>query len=175
VAVLVYFPVLVCLYQEKSGNPVPNKYRDSTFCHGNLRRNANFALFFVLELHQKQQLLRFCFEAAGHNFFSSRIKIASIRKHLLPKKISGLYQDCQIFLGAIYQTKQNNHIIYQMATKCTKWPQNILKGHKIQQNGNKIQQMAGKCTNIFHCKSLQNLPKLCFWFEHMPSGNPGLY
>jgi hypothetical protein len=28
-------------------------------------------------------------------------------------------------------------------------------------------------TNIFHCKTLQNLPKFGFWFENIPSGNPG--
>jgi hypothetical protein len=29
-------------------------------------------------------------------------------------------------------------------------------------------------TNIFHCKTLQNLPKLGFSFENMPSGNPAV-
>jgi hypothetical protein len=27
-------------------------------------------------------------------------------------------------------------------------------------------------TNIFHCKTLPNLPKWGFWFEKKPSGNP---
>jgi hypothetical protein len=44
-----------------------------------------------------------------------------------------------------------------------KWPQNI-------PNGRKIHQMAFKITSIFHCMTLENLPK--FWFENMPSGNP---
>jgi hypothetical protein len=33
--------------------------------------------------------------------------------------------------------------------------------------------MVIKYTNIFHCKTLQNLPKLRFLFENKPSGNPG--
>jgi hypothetical protein len=32
--------------------------------------------------------------------------------------------------------------------------------------------MTIKCTNIFHCKTLQNLPKLGFWFQNMPSSIP---
>jgi hypothetical protein len=28
-------------------------------------------------------------------------------------------------------------------------------------------------TTFFYCKTLQNLPKLGFLFEDMPSGNPG--
>jgi hypothetical protein len=45
--------------------------------------------------------------------------------------------------------------IYQMTTKYTQWPQNIL-------NCRKIDQMAIKYTNFFHCKTLQNLPILEF-------------
>jgi hypothetical protein len=31
-----------------------------------------------------------------------------------------------------------------------------------------------KNTNTFHCNTFQNLPKFgFFWFENMPSGNPG--
>jgi hypothetical protein len=33
--------------------------------------------------------------------------------------------------------------------------------------------MAIKLTSVFHFKALQNLPKLEFWFESVPSGNPG--
>jgi hypothetical protein len=40
-------------------------------------------------------------------------------------------------------------------------------------NGSKIDQTAIKFTKIFNCKTLQNLPKLIFWFESIPSGNPG--
>jgi hypothetical protein len=32
--------------------------------------------------------------------------------------------------------------------------------------------MVIKYTNIFRCKTLQNLPILDFWFENKPSGNP---
>jgi hypothetical protein len=45
--------------------------------------------------------------------------------------------------------------LYQKNIKSTKWPQNIPNGHKIYQ-------MTVKYTNILHCKSLQNLPKLVF-------------
>jgi hypothetical protein len=34
--------------------------------------------------------------------------------------------------------------------------------------------MAIKFTNIFHCKTLQNLPKMGLWIENIPSGNPAL-
>jgi hypothetical protein len=32
--------------------------------------------------------------------------------------------------------------------------------------------MVARYTKIFHCETLQNLPKLGFWFENKPSGNP---
>jgi hypothetical protein len=35
-----------------------------------------------------------------------------------------------------------------------------------------MDQASIKYTNMFHCKTLQNLPK--FWFENKPSGIPGL-
>jgi hypothetical protein len=55
-----------------------------------------------------------------------------------------------------------------MAKKYTKWPQNI-------PNGRKIDQMVIKYTNFSHCKTLQNLHKLGFWFENLPSGIPGFH
>jgi hypothetical protein len=51
-----------------------------------------------------------------------------------------------------------------MGTKFTKWPYNIT-------NGRKIEQVAIKYIHIVQCKTLQNLPKLRFFW---PSGNPGL-
>jgi hypothetical protein len=45
------------------------------------------------------------------------------------------------------------------------------KGQKYKK-GLSIFQMAIKDTELFHFKTLQNLPKL--WFENIPSGNPGL-
>jgi hypothetical protein len=39
--------------------------------------------------------------------------------------------------------------------KNTKWPENI-------SNGRKIDLMVLKYTKIFHCKTLQNLPKMGF-------------
>jgi hypothetical protein len=50
-------------------------------------------------------------------------------------------QGCQIFLDTIYQNVPNYHNI-------TKWPKKF--------------QVTIKYTNIFHCKALQNLPKLGF-------------
>jgi hypothetical protein len=50
--------------------------------------------------------------------------------------------------------KPKQGYIYQIATK-------LPDGHKTP-NGNKIDQTAIKFTNIFHCKALQNLPKLGF-------------
>jgi hypothetical protein len=57
----------------------------------------------------------------------------------------GRGQGCQIFLGATYQNGK----------KIPEWQQNI-------PNGSKIDEMSVKFTNIFYCKSLQNLPKLAF-------------
>jgi hypothetical protein len=45
----------------------------------------------------------------------------------------------------------NNKKIYPKARKYTQRQENIPNGHKIDQ-------MAIKYTNIFHCKTLQNLP-----------------
>jgi hypothetical protein len=56
-----------------------------------------------------------------------------------------LLQGCQIFLGTTYRNGKiipNDHIIHQITVKYTKW-------HMY--------------THIFHCKTLQNLPKLGFW------------
>jgi hypothetical protein len=55
--------------------------------------------------------------------------------------------------------------MYQMTIKFTKCPQNI-------PNYRKIYQMTIKYTYIFHCKTVQNLPKLGFLFENKPSRNP---
>jgi hypothetical protein len=76
-----------------------------------------------------------------------------------------IWQGCQIFLSTKYQnwkiytklpwTITNSHKIYQMAVQYTKWPWNI-------------------GTNIFHCKTLKIYPNWHFWFENIPSGNPGL-
>jgi hypothetical protein len=71
-------------------------------------------------------------------------------------------QGCQIFLGTVYvpirekytKSVQNGH-------KNTKWPQKYQMATKIP-NGREVDQTALKYTNIFHCKTLQNLPKLIF-------------
>jgi hypothetical protein len=58
------------------------------------------------------------------------------------------------FWGTTYQNGKN-----------TKGPQNVSNGiiYNIM-HGSKIDQMAIKYTNIFHCKTLQNLTKMGFWF-----------
>jgi hypothetical protein len=45
--------------------------------------------------------------------------------------------------------------IFQLTIKYSQWPQNI-------PDGSEIEQVAIKGTNIIHCKTLQNLPKLEF-------------
>jgi hypothetical protein len=56
------------------------------------------------------------------------------------------------------QNVPNGHKMFQMATKCSKWPQNVPNGHKMYiPFGRKIGKMAIKNTNIF-----QNLPKWGF-------------
>jgi hypothetical protein len=49
---------------------------------------------------------------------------------------------------------------YNKREKYTCRPQNVQNSHKIV--GRKIDQMVIKYTNIFHCKTFQNLPKLGF-------------
>jgi hypothetical protein len=61
-------------------------------------------------------------------------------------------QGCQIVLGATYQNGKN---MPKMTTKNAKRPQNL-------SYGSKIDKMSLKFTNIFHCKTLRNLPKLAF-------------
>jgi hypothetical protein len=46
--------------------------------------------------------------------------------------------------------------LYQITRNYTKFPLNMA-------NGRKIYQMDIKYTNIFHCKALQNLPKICIF------------
>jgi hypothetical protein len=50
--------------------------------------------------------------------------------------------------------------------------ENIPKNHNKYEIASKFTKMAIKYTNIFHSKNLQNLPKLGFFVENMPSGNP---
>jgi hypothetical protein len=68
---------------------------------------------------------------------------------------TSLEQGCQIFLRATYQNWE----------KFTK-KHTFTNGHKYihMTNGCKIDQMAIKYTNIFHWKSLRNLPNWDFWF-----------
>jgi hypothetical protein len=60
-------------------------------------------------------------------------------------------QGCQIFIGTTYQNGKNilnDHKMYQLAKQYTIWPIN--------------RQICHKNTNIFYCKTFQNLPKLGF-------------
>jgi hypothetical protein len=47
-----------------------------------------------------------------------------------------------------------------------KWAQNI-------PNGGKIFQIGLNCTNIFNLKAPKIYPNWDFWFQNIPSGNPG--
>jgi hypothetical protein len=73
----------------------------------------------------------------------------------------GPEQGCQIFIGLKYQNGE----------KYTRLPQNIPNGHKIFPIAVKyVDQMVIKYTKIFHSKIYPNWD---FWFENLPSGNPG--
>jgi hypothetical protein len=52
---------------------------------------------------------------------------------------------------------------------------NIPNGHKVYENALKQALQTYNIHNIFHCKTLQNVPKVgFFWFKniYLPSGNP---
>jgi hypothetical protein len=55
----------------------------------------------------------------------------------------------------VQHTKTGKYVPRWPQSMYIKWPYNI-------RNGSKIDQMAIKFTNIIHCKTLQNLPKLVF-------------
>jgi hypothetical protein len=57
----------------------------------------------------------------------------------------------------MYQITVNLPNGHKITIKYTKLPQNIQKGHLT----------ALKYTNPFHCKTLENLPKLVFWYEEI--------
>jgi hypothetical protein len=65
---------------------------------------------------------------------------------------ASVMKGCQIFLGKTYQ---NGKKICQMITKCTEWTLKNRFGHEIDK-------LAINNTNIFYCKTFQNLPKLGF-------------
>jgi hypothetical protein len=60
--------------------------------------------------------------------------------------------------------------------KSTQTGENVPKGYKICQMAGKFTKCPQNIgTNIFYCKTLQNLPKWGgVWFEKKPSGNPVL-
>jgi hypothetical protein len=66
-----------------------------------------------------------------------------------PSKIGGADQGCRTFLVQHTETGKNTAINYGIHIP----------------DGNKIYQMASKETNIYHCKTLQNLPKLFFFLK----------
>jgi hypothetical protein len=88
-----------------------------------------------------------------------------------------LWPGCQIFLGTWYQNRKK---YTKWIKKYTKWIKNI-PNEKNVPNGHKISHISIKYSkwslniyvNIFQSKALKNLPKLGFWFENKPSGNPG--
>jgi hypothetical protein len=128
------------LYQEKSGNPVLSPQQN----HGKVL-SVKIVRERIRHPQRKKVLL-----------FVTRTKF----NFNLCKQ-----QGCQIFRGANNQTGTNNpnyYKIHQITTKYTKLPQNILNYHKIYQMAVKIHQMSIKYTSIFHCKTLQKLPKFVF-------------
>jgi hypothetical protein len=60
---------------------------------------------------------------------------------MIEMKIVG--QDCQIYLGTIYQNGQK---IPQVSKNYTKWPQNYTKDHKICKMATKLYQMTTEYT-----------------------------
>jgi hypothetical protein len=118
-------------------------------------QQAFFVLFcFVLARH------RVC-ETAGESGFN--IFFPPIRdESFFPRK--RICDRVAIFFLVQY-TKTGKK--YQITRIYTKRPQNI-------PNGRKIDEMAIKYTNIFfHCKSLQNLPKLIFLVRKSAIWQPG--
>jgi hypothetical protein len=77
----------------------------------------------------------------------------------------GASQGCQIFLGTTYQNREN----------IPKQPQNIPNGHKIYAIAVKyVDQVDIEFTNIFFIARQSKIsPNWDFWFENIPSGNPG--
>jgi hypothetical protein len=57
------------------------------------------------------------------------------------------------------QNIPNGHKIYQMATKYTKWPQNIPTGSEIDQTAKKLLSFLSRHSKIY--------PNWNFWFENM--------
>jgi hypothetical protein len=55
-----------------------------------------------------------------------------------------------------------------MTTKCTKWPQNIPFGRKVDKSALK------QYEHLLHIARPSKIyPNWDFWFENTPSGNPG--
>jgi hypothetical protein len=78
-----------------------------------------------------------------------------------------LQPGCQIFLGAKYQNGKNitnNHKIYQMSIKCTKWPQNIPNGRQIDQTAIKYTKWPYNIGTYQHLllQDLPNVPEMVF-------------
>jgi hypothetical protein len=108
---LVYSYVLVCLDQEKSGNPGAD-------------------VFFAEKMKNKIALPDEC---QDNSFIKLPIAISS---YFLPRNLNDFHQgssqctarqSCQIFLRTTYQ----------MTAKYTKWPRNIPNSHKIYQMATK--------------------------------------
>jgi hypothetical protein len=90
---------------------------------------------------------------------------------LIPTYMEAFAQGCQIFLDTTYQNGKNIPKYHKYIPKyhknipkyhknIPKYHKNIPKYHKNIPNVRKIYKMCIKYTNIFACKTLQNLPKL---------------
>jgi hypothetical protein len=88
-------------------------------------------------------------------------------KKLTPQEIHESTRVARFYLVQHAKTEK----LYQITIKYTKWPQIYTEWPQIgiyqmatnvYQMATNIYQTAVKYTNVFHCKTLQNLPKLGF-------------
>jgi hypothetical protein len=80
-------------------------------------------------------------------------------------------QGCQIFLGTNYQ---NGIYIYQLTIKYAKCLQKIPNGRKIYQMAVKYTKWPLNLPTSSIEKPYKIYPNRDFWFEKIPSGNPGV-
>jgi hypothetical protein len=77
----------------------------------------------------------------------------------MPDDVTASRKRPQIYFSRPVSSRAARFFLVQHA----KMGDNITNDHKIYQMVNKIYQSAVKYTDIFPCKTLQNLPKLGFW------------
>jgi hypothetical protein len=149
VAIGYIFSILVCLDQEKSGNPGFDPDCEVDFqCHRTESDCPDPPNLVALDpIHFDKKSWQRWTEKLTHGF--------------LPQAACG-NQGCQIFLGTIYQNVKNTpndryipngNELYPITTKYTRWPYNLPTSS------------ISRPSKIY--------PSWDFSFENMPSGNPG--